>query len=118
MIFMMSLSTIREMSAKAARKGAREHRVPLMVEQDDLYRDLHEHLREMPFIGDYVPKNFVRVGEFFVDATGFSEPGEPALTQHEFLRRVKVGHAYAITEIGQFQIYVGEYQRKEKAYGR
>ena len=108
---MMSLSTIREISAKAARKAAREHKTPLLVELDDM-DNLYEHLRAMPFIGDYVPKGFVKVGEFFVDATGFGSPGEPALTQQEFLRRVKVGHGYAITEQGQFQVYVGEYQRK------
>ena len=108
---MMSLATIRDISAKAARKAARAHKVPLTVEQDDLNNThfLWEHLRAMPFIGDYVPKGYKRVQVFFVDATGFGEPGEPALTQGEFLRKVRAGHAYAIIEAGQFQVYVGEY---------
>lgn len=108
---MMSLESIKELSAEASRKASANNDVPLMVETDDL-DNLRNHLRYMPFLGDYVPKNYEKVNEYFVDSSGFGEPWEPALTQEQFLAKVKPGMAYAVTESGQFQLYVGEYKYK------
>jgi len=51
------------------------------------------------------------VNEYFVDNSGFGSDGEPAYTASEFLRQVKGGLYYGITNIGQFQVYVGEFKK-------
>jgi hypothetical protein len=38
-------------------------------------------------------------------------PGEPALTQGQFIDRMKPGMGYAVIEEGQFQVYVGEFKK-------
>ncbi len=34
---------------------------------------------------------------------------EPALSVNQFLKKLKVGHGYALIEEGEFQVYVGEF---------
>jgi hypothetical protein len=46
-----------------------------------------------------------------VDSSGFGEAGEPALTLRQFLGKIKTGCGYAITEAGQFQVYIGEFEK-------
>lgn len=59
-------------------------------------------------------KEFEEIDEHFVDSSGFGRKGEPALTPEEFLKKVKKGRYYAITSIGQFQLFVGEYTKLGK----
>ncbi len=61
-----------------------------------------------------VMKCYTEVDEFFVDSSGFGQPGELALTKDQFLSKVKKGLAYAITRIGQFQVYVTVYKAGKK----
>lgn len=117
---MMSPETIRSLSRDAAAKAAREHKAPFIVWPEDL-NEWKAKLANgqypsfpFPFIGDYKPRGFRKVNEYFVDSSGFGAPGEPALTVSQFLDKLRSGYGYAITEIGQFQLYVGEY-RKAKA---
>jgi hypothetical protein len=49
--------------------------------------------------------------EFFVDNSGFGTSGEMALTASDFLQHVKAGFYYGITNIGQFQVYIGEFKK-------
>jgi hypothetical protein len=114
---MMSPETIRGISQEAAERAANEGQVPLLVENDD-FDNLEEHIRKIPFLGDYVPEDWeiCTDGEgyeihYFVDASGFGQEGEPALTFQQFCDRVQVSRGYAITQQGQFQVYIGEYRR-------
>ncbi len=54
-------------------------------------------------------RKFTEVNRFFVDASGWGQEGEPALTTDQFLKKVKAGKYYAIIEASQFQVHVGEY---------
>jgi hypothetical protein len=108
---MMDLSQIQDMSRKAARKAAREKRIPLMVEAEDLMDNdtIFNHIRQIPFLGGYLPKGYERVDELFVDMSGFGSDNEPALSLRQFLSKVMEfgpGHAYNFSEQGQFQGYV------------
>ena len=63
------------------------------------------------FIGDYIPDGWEAIQNFFVDSTGWGRDNEPALTPENFLRKVKKGLGYAITEKGQFQVYITEFKK-------
>lgn len=54
------------------------------------------------------------VNSYFVDSSGFGSDGEPALTFDKFLNKVKDGFYYGIQEVGQFQVYIGEYKKLSK----
>jgi len=115
---MMALSTIRDLAAKKAREAARKKLIPFIVERDDLYF-LEPLLRGIPFLGDYVPKGYSKIQEdLFVDSSGWGSPGEPAMTFDAFCEEVQKngpGYGYAVTEAGQFQVYVGVYRKIPKA---
>lgn len=65
----------------------------------------------IPFIGDYVPEGFTPTDRvLFVDTSGFGGREESALTTEEFLAALTPGYAYAMTEAGQFQAYIQEYE--------
>lgn len=81
---------------------------------------------QLPFLGDYVPKGYRRIdapneprmmgcadGYLFVDASGWGNSNEPALTQDEFLAYKEANPTllFGITEAGQFQVVVGVYER-------
>lgn len=110
---MMSLSTIRDMQAEAAERAAEEGMVPFVTWPEDLARIRAEQRFPFPFIGDYVPRGWTLEDTYFVDASGFGEPGEPAMTAEQFMRVLEefVGSGWAITEAGQFQVYVGRYSK-------
>jgi len=80
-----------------------------------------ESIRDIPFLGDYVPPGFQFVRKYFVDASGFGAPDEPALTADQFLAAIRKNvlsdksYGYGILEVGQFQVYVGEYIKTEAA---
>ena len=63
---------------------------------------------------DDLSEQFEEVNSYFVDSSGFGVKGEPALTADEFLEKVKAGRFYAITDIGQFQVNIGEYVKIER----
>ena len=58
-----------------------------------------------------IPKGWELKQKHFVDNSGFGAKDEPALTPHQFLAKVKKGKGYAIVEKGQFQVYVGEFEK-------
>jgi hypothetical protein len=61
------------------------------------------------FKGEKKIKGWELIDEHFVDKSGWGASDEPALTRLQFVKRIKEGHGYAITNEGQFQVYVGEY---------
>jgi len=50
-----------------------------------------------------------KVATHFVDSSGMGQSNEPAMTAEQFKHTLRVGHAYAITSEGQFQVHVAEY---------
>jgi hypothetical protein len=59
-----------------------------------------------------------------VDSSGFGSDSEPALTQRQFMAKVREEMkanpqtAFAITEYGQFQCFVGVYRWTGKGRGK
>lgn len=103
---------------------ARDANILYVVTEDDLER-WAESPRGFPF--KQVPRTAKRlqrhgyeldipdvqgwtfVKEHFVDSSGFGAPGEAALTPKEFVARLKAGHGYCLTGVGQFQVKVSEF---------
>jgi len=56
-------------------------------------------------------ENWELVDEVFVDHSGFGRPGEPALTIKEFHATIKAGLGYGVVEAGQFQLFVGVFEK-------
>ena len=116
---MLSLGQIIEHSRQAAARAARIHAVPFRVEAEDL-QDWTARLNNdgrvhfpFPFLGPYTPQGWHRTGrEFFVDFSGMGSEGESALTVRAFTKKLCVGYAYAVTEAGEFQVYVAEFTDK------
>ena len=104
---MMDLKTMEIMEKEAGRKARKEEIEPLIAEYNG-----DEGIFKCPDLGNYKPRGWKKVQEFFVDSSGFGGKNEPALTINQFLKKVKEGFGYAITQAGQFQVYIGEYKRK------
>ena len=115
---MMHPSEIRRMSDEAAKKAAEENQTPYV------FYDENEVEGPGPFpfpsIGDYEPPNWERVGDdLMCDSSGFGSPGELALTANQLKAKIKelIGEheeetiGFAITEVGQFQVYVGVFKK-------
>jgi hypothetical protein len=106
------------MQRDAAKKASKLKKTPFMVWPEDL-EDWLNTIKEgrfpslpFPFIGDYVPKGYKEVSTYFVDSSGFGLESEPALTIPSFVRKIRSGYAYAITEVGQFQLYITEFEKE------
>jgi hypothetical protein len=115
---MMSLAVIQQLSDAQARKAARVKRrpyVPFDVEEVD-------RMETFPFpnIGSYKPAGWRKVADWFVDKTGWGAEDEPALTLNQFRAAVREwvekhpGDGFAITEEGQFQIYVSAFRKRSR----
>lgn len=101
---MMDLETMRAVNARAQR--AARGNVPATWKGERIGF-------KIPFLGERVPRGWRRTDReaLFVDSSGMGAPGEPALTQEEMFAALTIGKAYAVIESGQFQLYVGEYER-------
>lgn len=66
-------------------------------------------------IGDSIPFGYELTGKYFVDNSGLGTRGESALVFTDFLSQVKAGFYYAITEVGQFQVYISEFKKVSRA---
>ena len=107
---MMGLEMIKELNAKRGAEAKVFGKMPFM-----LYTEEQKNfLDKIPNIGDFRPKQFKLIQEFFVDASGFGAQGEAAITFQEFVKQAKIGKAYAIIAAGQFQIWVGEFEKMER----
>ena len=60
----------------------------------------------------------VNDAKWFVDSSGFGRPNEPALTIDAFVAELRAyvaehpSHGFALIGVGQFQVYVGAFERK------
>lgn len=109
---MISLSQIRSMSSDAAERAKKEGTEPVVVRNPNDLQALQNSEEHIPFIGDYVPEGFYLKDEWFVDLSGFGGPGEAALTIGQFftkLSTLELPFGLAVTEAGEFQVYVGIY---------
>ena len=69
-----------------------------------------------------IPEEYEEVQTLFCDSSGFGAPDEPALTQQQAIARTneilsenKENTLYAaITDAGQFQVYVGIFKKVSK----
>src|SRR3990167_3833882 len=138
---MMDLQTLEHVNRQAARRSAAAGRQPLILEQRDLDAlasgaDRIIPAVGLPYVGNREPKGWRRVkleslfpgerrkhrgvypeafgyGAFFVDKSGFGQPGEPALTIKEFAKLARPGFGYAVVEDGAFQCHVGVFERRK-----
>lgn len=111
---MMSPETIRSM-ARDAGVAAAENAVQPKFFWDEEIETLKagnlEGLKAIPNFGDHVPDGFVQVEDHFVDSSGMGADDEPALTIRQFVEQLNTHNGYAITSVGQFQIYITEFSR-------
>ena len=115
---MMSLEAIRNLSNKQAAKAARSKKVPYVP----FDRGEIENYPPFPFpnIGSYIPKGWKELRRLFVDTSGLGSENEPALTTGQFkeklleLHNANDGYGYAIVEEGQFQVYVGVFEKRPR----
>ena len=107
---MFDLDTIRAMNRKQATGARRANVEPYVIESESEVDGFPPF--PFPNIGDYRPKGWKLVNKYFVDSSGFGSNDEPALTTEQFKRKLKVGMGYAIIEEGQFQVYIGEFERR------
>ena len=104
---MHDLATIIAMNKKAGRHAKTTGLQPLVAKYDT-----DEAIFGCPDLGNYIPKGWKKVNEYFVDNSGFGQEGESALTAGQFQDNIKEGRGYAIVETGQFQVYIGEFVKE------
>lgn len=103
---MMSLESIEQMSREAGERAAELAQEPLVA-----FTDKDASVFKCPNLGDYVPDGWKEVDRLFVDNSGFGSDNEPALTPEQFIDKVKAGMGYAVVEVGQFQVYIGVFEK-------
>jgi len=117
---MMSIETIVALSKEAGRKARRLGRKPQTFASE---QEVDEQFAKVPNLGDYAPKGWRHLEgrDLFVDKSGFGAEDELALTVRGYKERVKEllrenpGYGFGIIEEGQFQIYVGVFERTKGA---
>jgi hypothetical protein len=75
-------------------------------------KDNDEGVFRAPMVEGKDVSGYKLVNEYFVDNSGFGAPDELAMMPSIFLSKVKAGFYYAITGAGQFQVYIGEFEKK------
>lgn len=103
---MYSLETIIAINDETSRKASNKKVKPYVAKSDH-----DEGVFKCPNFGYYRPNGWEVVNEYFVDSSGLGSESEPALTVGQFLAKVRKGYGYAITEEGQFQIYISEFKK-------
>lgn len=118
----MSLETIRDLANEQARKAAREKRKPYAIFDEAELNAFGTNAVPFPFpnLGTYVPKGWRLVEQLFCDSTGWGSDREPALSARQLKEKlrehIRAGnkYAYAITECGQFQLYLGVFEKTKR----
>ena len=118
---MMHPAEIARLSREASLKARRAHRLPLVVEIEDLKylddRGLFSLVARAPFLGEsYIPSGWALCDrQLFVDTSGFGMDYEPALSWSQLAKAVRElgpGVGYGIIHAGQFQAYLGVYRKE------
>ena len=108
---MMSLEAIRRLNNEIAVEAADRDLVPYVPYDADEV----DYWPPIPFpnLGYLQPDGWEKTdSEWFVDKTGHGHDWEPALTVEQFKKELRAyiaenpGHGFAITEEGEFQVYV------------
>lgn len=113
---MMDTQTIRAMADDAAKKAARLHKRPYVPFDEAEIEKMPPF--PFPFLGDYVPKGWKKIEELFCDTSGLDASG-PAMPVPVLIDRMKADLqkketiGYGITEVGQFQAYLGVYEKEK-----
>jgi hypothetical protein len=104
----------REACRKAAKTGMLPY-VPLHEDEIDAFPPF-----PFPFLGDYRPTGWKLVEELFCDSSGFGASDEPALSVEQLKRKLTElqrtegkAYGYGIIEAGQFQLYLGVFERRK-----
>ncbi len=103
---MHTLYMIEQLSREAGERAAEENKEPLIA-----FCDKDSAVVRCPNLGDYRPKGWELIEKLFVDNSGFGSENEPALTVEQFMNKVKGGLGYAVVESGQFQVYIGVFEK-------
>lgn len=113
---MMSLEAINALNEEAAALAAAEGLVPFVPFSDDV-----DSWPPFPFpdLGCLEPEGWIKTEtSWFVDGSGFGREDEPALTVEQFKDELREyisahsGHGFAITEAGQFQVYISAFEKE------
>ena len=111
---MMDHATIQDLAKQAAQEAEENGLEPLFIDADlkvKLEDNTFTDDECLPFLGDYVPPGWKLTDKtYFCDTSGMGQPGERALTMEEFAKELGADYGYAITEAGQFQCYVAQYE--------
>jgi hypothetical protein len=110
---------LREEQTIEVPKEPRTSRAPLVLRGSDVRLAMLADIPDRSELPD--PKGWVRTKtSWMVDHSGLGSPGELALTTGQFIKVLGDRFAtnprdgYAITDIGQFQLYVTVFQRVKK----
>lgn len=134
---MMSAEQVDRLSDEAAARARKKHLVPLPIGHGfaQSRERLAEHLRRLPFLGDYVPQNlrivkrlelvlpqaisesrmsgvFGAPDAIMVDSSGLGQRDDPALTFSELVDLVDANRDFrwAIVQQGQFQAFIAAFE--------
>ena len=116
---MNGIIEIQAASREAAMTAAKKHKTPYVV-YDENELDAMRKI-PFPFIGTHSPKGWKKVAAVFCDHSGWGSPGEPALTIDQLIEKIRAylkdgkAYGYAITNLGQFQLWLGVYEQTTKA---
>ncbi len=114
---MLSGGALEELNAQVARDAAQADLRPMTLTDAELTMRPFP----IPVIGYMdVGEKFSELKDFFVDASGFGEEGEPALTHNQFEEKARVlldetpeSVYWAVTEVGQFQVHVTAFLKRK-----
>lgn len=121
---MMSPETIRQMSDEQARKASARRKVPYVpFDEDEVESWGNGKPFPFPNLGSYRPRGWTLIEELFCDASGLGSENEPALTPRQLREKVRdiirgdgsKTYGFAITDVGQFQLYVGVFEKIAEA---
>jgi hypothetical protein len=108
---MFSLEVINYLNQQAARKARRHRQKPFVPSGPGAVDAMPPF--PFPSLGDFDPPEWERTDDsWFCDKTGWGRADEPALTIVQLKHQLRCyiaenpGHGFAITEEGQFQLYV------------
>ena len=103
---MHSINEIIALNDPSSVKADAEKLQPLVASKDG-----DEAIFKCPNFGYYRPQGWKEVGTYFVNSSGFADEGGLALSPEKFQASVKKGYGYAIVDVGQFQIHIGEFKK-------
>jgi hypothetical protein len=116
---MMSAATIAALAAEQAERAYNEGVEPLVTTKEGAKKWVENFQCPVPNIGSYVPDGWTEVDSVFVDKGGRSDTGPATgmsgLVDFVHEQQAEYGEdnvGFAISEEGEFQLYVSAYVRK------